>query len=234
MSMRRISPNDASAMLRARQRLRIIPDTFSCSTTTVPWLRARRVVSLCMASQTYVGDSGVNTVDSATALLASLTPYFPAAERSLRPSEDTEVLPERSRIAFELCNHARASCDRQVPYSDINADHRRPTVCGRNRALDFYGEGNEPTLRSSRDGSRKDAGSSLLNTTSELPSGLVGSDLAEPGKGDVMPVRLHPDCAGGEPTGVPRSTPFLELRKSDSRALASSAGTVPIVLECSR
>jgi hypothetical protein len=176
---------------------------------------------------------GVNSGDLAAALFTALATRLASGHCSLRPSEDTEVLTERSRILFNLRNKSWTSCHRQISYSNVDSDHGGLAVCGGNFALEFNGERDKPTVRSSRDGGGTDASSALFNTTSELSRGFVGSDLAESRQRNVVSVRLYPNCARGEAAGVRCATPFLEAGKPDPRTLSSSVRTVPITLECS-
>ena len=182
---------------------------------------------------TNIGDAGVNSGDLAAALFMALATRLASAHCSLRPSEDTEILTERSRILLNLRNKSWTSCHRQIPYSNVDSDNGGLAVCGGNLALEFNGERDKPTVRSSRDRGGTDASSVLLNTTSELSCGFVGSDLAESRQRNVVPVRLYPNCARGEAAGVRCATSFLEARKPDPRTLSSPVRTVPIILECS-
>jgi hypothetical protein len=159
---------------------------------------------------TNIGDAGVNSGDLAAALFTALATRLASGHCSLRPSEDTEVLTERSRILFNLRNKSWTSCHRQISYSNVDSDNGGLAVCGGNFALEFNGERDKPTVRSSRDGGGTDASSALFNTTSELSRGFVGSDLAESRQRNVVSVRLYPNCARGEAAGVGARPRFLK------------------------
>ena len=183
---------------------------------------------------TNIGDTGVNPSDPAAALLTALATRLPSGYRSLRPSEDTKVVTERSRILFNVSNESWTSRHRQIADPNVDSNDGGPAVCGRNFALDFNRERDKPPLRSSRDGGRTDTSTALLNTTSKLSRGFVGSELAESRQRNVVPVPLHSNCSRSEPAGIWYAATFLEVRKPDARALSSSIRTIPIILECSR
>jgi hypothetical protein len=63
---------------------------------------------------TNIGDAGVNSGDPAAALFPALASRLASGYCSLRPSEDTEVMTERSRILFNVRNKSWTSRHRQI------------------------------------------------------------------------------------------------------------------------
>jgi hypothetical protein len=117
----------------------------------------------------------------------------------------------------------------QVPDADVHAHYRRVRIAWEWCAIDHDGETDEPVIGVPSNGRGEDACGAPLKVAGELTSRLVRLDSPKPWQGDMVPIALHPDWAGGKPACLSTSTPSTEARKADTTTgLGTSSGVCPV------
>jgi hypothetical protein len=116
-----------------------------------------------------------------------------------------------------------------VPDSQVHPNRAHASLGGGQATSDLAREGDIPATGRLSDGGRQDAAGTVLKVAGELARRLVGLDDPDPRELNVLSVRKHSDCPGGESAAIPMA-PALEARKADRPALAApvpGGGEIP-------